>query len=72
MESTEYRLTVPIGEPSQEELDMYVGLVLTVCPRSSDPFNVVAYYINGSLLLGHASLFNQGIIYQYKDIHIEM
>ena len=25
----------------------------TVCPRSSDSFYVVSYYINGSLLLGH-------------------
>ena len=25
----------------------------TVCPKSSDPFHIVSYYINGSLLLGH-------------------
>ena len=24
-----------------------------MCPRSSDPFHIVIYYINGSLLLGH-------------------
>ena len=25
----------------------------TVCPRTSDPFYIVRYYMNGSLLLGH-------------------
>ena len=28
----------------------------TVCPRSSDPFYVVSYYKNGSLLPGHTLL----------------
>ena len=28
----------------------------TVCPGSSDPFHIVSYYINGSLLLGHTVL----------------
>ena len=27
--------------------------IITVCPRSSDPFYIVSYYKNGSLLLGH-------------------
>ena len=28
----------------------------TVCPRSSDPFYIVNYYINGWLLLGHTAV----------------
>ena len=33
---------------------LYLGSIAhTVCPRSSDPFHTVSYYINWSLLLGH-------------------
>ena len=32
---------------------MVVILDGTVCPGSSDPFDTVTYYINGSLLPGH-------------------
>ena len=28
----------------------------TVCPRSSDPFYNVTYYINGALLPGHTAV----------------
>ena len=29
------------------------GYKHTACPGSSDPFYIVTYYINGSILLGH-------------------
>ena len=35
------------------EIYICVHCVCTVCPRSSDPFHIVSYYIKGSLLFGH-------------------
>ena len=32
-----------------------------MCPRSSDPFYVVTYFINGSLLLGHVVFYFTGV-----------
>ena len=34
----------------------YLYLNYTVCPRSSDPFYILSYYIKWSLLLGHIVL----------------
>ena len=35
-------------------LEQAVRSYHTVCPRSSNPFYIVSYYINGSLILGHS------------------
>ena len=32
---------------------VFVNIYITVCPGRSDPFYILTYYINGSLLPGH-------------------
>ena len=47
-----------------------VELFDTMCPRSSDPFCIISYYKNGSLLLRHTvfgfTAFSKWLLYLFE------